>query len=190
MSISLGEYARTRDPFNADNLFDLALAYRGAGKLDQAMETLRTILSVSPNYLEVHLYLGGILLQKGDSPAALREIRMEGEGLPRESSEAMVLGALGRKAEADATLAKLMATGDAQSAARVASVLAYRGDADGAFEWLEKSLQRPGADLRGMGLSPEMAKLRMDPRWLPLLRRIGDAPEQLAKVQFNLAAPH
>jgi hypothetical protein len=34
-------------------------------------------------------------------------------------------------------------------------------------------------------------KIHADPRWLPFLRKVGRAPEQLAKIEFNVtpAAP-
>jgi hypothetical protein len=30
---------------------------------------------------------------------------------------------------------------------------------------------------------------RQDPRWLPFLRKLGHAPEQLAKIAFTAAVP-
>lgn len=32
-------------------------------------------------------------------------------------------------------------------------------------------------------------KVRHDPRWLPLLHKLGYAPEQLAKIQFAVTLP-
>jgi hypothetical protein len=33
------------------------------------------------------------------------------------------------------------------------------------------------------------AKIHSDPRWLPFLRKIGSAPEQLAKIEFKVTLP-
>jgi hypothetical protein len=33
------------------------------------------------------------------------------------------------------------------------------------------------------------AAMHEDPRWLPLLRRVGKAPEQLAAIRFDVAVP-
>lgn len=30
---------------------------------------------------------------------------------------------------------------------------------------------------------------RQDPRWLPLLRKLGKAPEQLAAIEFDIVLP-
>ena len=32
-------------------------------------------------------------------------------------------------------------------------------------------------------------KIHSDPRWLPFLRKIGKAPEQLAKIEFKVTLP-
>ena len=32
-------------------------------------------------------------------------------------------------------------------------------------------------------------KIHADPRWLPFLRKIGKAPEQLAKIEFKVRLP-
>jgi hypothetical protein len=33
------------------------------------------------------------------------------------------------------------------------------------------------------------ANIQADPRWLPFLRKIGYAPEQLAKIDFKVTLP-
>ena len=33
------------------------------------------------------------------------------------------------------------------------------------------------------------SKIHPDPRWLPFLRKIGMAPEQLAKIEFKVTLP-
>jgi hypothetical protein len=32
-------------------------------------------------------------------------------------------------------------------------------------------------------------KIHADPRWLPFLRKLGKAPEQLAKIEFKVPQP-
>jgi serine/threonine-protein kinase len=188
-AIALGEYARARDPANADNLSDLAGAYQFAGRLDAAMAELGTVLSVSPNYLAAHEALGQVLLKTGDAPGALREMQLETNERRRQRGLAVIYYALGRTTDSNALLAQLMATGDAESAFAVAMVLAYRGDADGAFRWLEKFSQFPGVDYSEINLFPGLDSLHADPRWLPFLRKIRQAPEQLAKVEFKVMPP-
>jgi hypothetical protein len=33
------------------------------------------------------------------------------------------------------------------------------------------------------------ASIQSDPRWLPFLRKVGQAPEQMAKIRFELKLP-
>jgi hypothetical protein len=71
----------------------------------------------------------------------------------------------------------------------IATVYAYRGDHDRAFEWLDKAVVNHNQNLFTVASEPQFDPLHDDPRWLPLLRKLGKAPEQLAKIQFNVALP-
>ena len=71
----------------------------------------------------------------------------------------------------------------------IAYTYAFRGDADRAFEWLDKAVQYQDGGLSEIVYEPLFDKVRGDPRWLPFLRKIGRAPEQLAKVEFKVTLP-
>jgi len=43
--------------------------------------------------------------------------------------------------------------------------------------------------LAGFGTTSVFDKIHADPRWLPFLRKIGRAPEQLAKIEFKVSLP-
>jgi hypothetical protein len=68
--------------------------------------------------------------------------------------------------------------------------LAFRGEANRAFEWLDKAVAYHDGGLAEIGDSPPFAKLRQDPRWLPVLRKLGKAPEQLAAIKFDVKLPN
>jgi hypothetical protein len=42
---------------------------------------------------------------------------------------------------------------------------------------------------KGLPIEPLFASPRYHPRWLPFLRRLGKASEQLAKIEFNVTLP-
>jgi hypothetical protein len=67
-------------------------------------------------------------------------------------------------------------------------VCAWRGEKDRAFAFLESALDHQEA-LGWVPLEPMFAPLHDDPRWLPLLRRLGRAPEQLARIKFDVNLP-
>ena len=67
----------------------------------------------------------------------------------RLSGLALAYHALGRKKEADAVLAELIAKYQADFACQIAEVYAFRGEADRASEWLERAYtQRDPVSLR------------------------------------------
>ena len=81
------------------------------------------------------------MLLKGDAPAALAEIEQEKSEVWRLIGLPMAYHALGRKTESDAALATLIAKYEKDGPYNIAYVYAFRGDADKAFEWLDKAVQ-------------------------------------------------
>ena len=57
------------------------------------------------------------------------------------------------------------------------------------IEWLDKAIAYNDPGISDVGNEPLFAPLHDDPRWLPLLRRVGKAPEQLAVIEFDVALP-
>ena len=96
--------------------------------------------------------------------------------------------AAGRKAASDAALNELIRKYGRIMAPNIASTYAYRGEAEQAFAWFEKGVQYhdPGV---GGAANALFAILHADPRWLPLLRRLGMSPEQLAAIKFDVTVP-
>jgi len=48
-------------------------------------------------------------------------------------------------------------------------VLTYRGEADRAFEWLDKAVAYRDGGLSEIVSNPQFANIKNDPRWLPFL---------------------
>ena len=101
----------------------------------------------------------------------------------------MVLHALGRKAESDAALTELIRTQEKDSAFNIAYVLAFRGEADRAFAWLDKAVAYRDPGVSEIVYITEFANIHSDPRWEPFLRKLGKAPEQLAAIKFDVKLP-
>ena len=71
----------------------------------------------------------------------------------------------------------------------VAFVMAFRGEADRAFEWLEKAVQYNDTGLSQMANAPMFANIHSDPRWLPFLEKHGKSPKQLEAIEFEVRLP-
>jgi TolB-like protein len=188
-AIAVAEYQVARDPTNTLGRDNLGYMYRYAGRLDEAVAQLRTGLSLSPGYIAGHEGIGEVLLQKGDAEAALAEMQQETADGMRLVGLAMAHHALDQKAESDAALEELIARYEKTYTVNIAYVLAFRGEADRAFEWLHKAVQYNDTYLSAIGGHPMFANIHSDPRWLPFLRQLGLAPEQLAAVKFDVKVP-
>ena len=187
---ALDEYANARDPVNAPGHANLGTTYLYAGRLDEALESYRTALSLSPGAGSVQYSIGVALLLKGDPAAALAATQKESNEVFRMIGLPMVWHALGKKAESDAALAELIRVYGKEAAYNVAYVLAYRGEADRAFEWLDKAAAYHDPGLATIVVNPLFANIHQDPRWLPFLRKVGKAPEQLAAIKFDVKLPN
>jgi TolB-like protein/Tfp pilus assembly protein PilF/class 3 adenylate cyclase len=184
-ALALEEAVVRRDRVNVTALFNLGIFQRNAGRYDAAIASFRTLLSLSPDRGGAHYQLGVTLLLKGDATAALAEIEQEKSswrmvGLP------MAYCALGRKTDADAALNSLIAKYEKDSAYNIAYVYAFCGDADKAFEWLDKAVAYQDPGLSEIVTENLFDKIHSDPRWLPFLRKLGKAPDQLAKIEFKV----
>jgi len=187
-AVALNEAVVRRDPVNVTTLFNLGVDHRLAGQYDAAIASLRTVLSLAPGRGAAHTELGTALLLKGDAQGALAEIEQEKSSWVRISLP-LAYHALGRKAESDAALKKLIAKDAADSAYNIAYVHAFRGEADQAFEWLDKAVQYGDTGFSEILTEQLFANIHTDPRWLPFLRKIGKAPEQIAKIDFHVTLP-
>jgi TolB-like protein len=187
--LALEEAAIRRDPVNVTTLFNLGYHQRMAGRFDAAIASFRTVLSLSPSNGGAHCQLGVALLLKGDAKGALAEIEQETSEIYKLIGLPMAYHALGRKAESDAALAALIAKYEKDGPSNIASVYAYRGEADKAFEWLDKAVEYGDGGLGEIVTDNLFDKIHADPRWLEFLRKIGKAPEQLAKIEFKVTLP-
>jgi TolB-like protein/Tfp pilus assembly protein PilF/class 3 adenylate cyclase len=185
-ALALDEAALRRDPVNATTLSNLGNFQREAGRYDAAITSLRTLLSLSPNRGGAHALLGTTLMQKGDATAALAEIEQEKSDVWQMIGLPMAYCALGRKADADAALNALIAKYEKDAPYNIAYIYAFCGDADKAFEWLDKAVTYQDPGLSEIVTENLFDKIHSDPRWLPFLRKIGKAPDQLAKIEFKM----
>jgi TolB-like protein/Flp pilus assembly protein TadD len=186
--IAIQEYSVAHDPLNPIYQNNLSVSYQRAERPDDVIATVGTLLMLSPDRPGAHHRLGLALLQKGENEAALKAIQQEPSEDDRLEGLAMAYYALGRMAESDATLAEMIEKYEQKWPYYIAKVLAYRGEVDRTFKWLDKALQYKS--------SPNLivnnhwfANIQDDPRWLPFLESVGRSPEQLAAIEFNVSLP-
>jgi TolB-like protein/Tfp pilus assembly protein PilF len=189
-AIALNRSANTRDPLNPVGHHNLGIAYLLAGRWDEAIASFETALRLSPDMIGVHNKIGTVLLFKSEPGAALAELALEegDEGFGAKV-QALALYALGREQEYEARREELIEHWGAESPSAVAQVYAYVGDADAAFQWLDRAIEQDEAGLIEQARFPFFSPLHADPRWARFLERVGSSPEQLQAIGFEVTLP-
>jgi TolB-like protein/tetratricopeptide (TPR) repeat protein len=189
-AIAMDRYVTDRDSANPANHGALGDDYRFARRWSEAINAYQETLALSPHYKFAHLHIAMVLLTgKKDAAAALTEVQAESSDLARTQGLALVMHALGKTREADAALKKLIDDHGKDASYSIAAVLAFRGETDRAFERLDQAVASKDSDLVAIFQDPLFEKIHHDPRWLPFLRRLGKAPEQLAAIELKVTLP-
>ena len=187
--ITVMRYLVAHDPASARVHYRLGDLLSRARKYDEAIAAERIALALSPQYSGAHNIISASLIAKGDGAGALAEAQAEASETWRMIGLPAAYQALGRKAEADTTLAAVITKFGKEATYNIAYIYAFIGEADRAFEWLGKAREYNDGGLSEIVYEPFFDKIRGDPRWLPFLRKIGRAPEQLAKIEFEVKLP-
>jgi Flp pilus assembly protein TadD len=146
-AVTLTQKAIERDPLRPNAYSNLGFALQAAGRDAESEVAFRKALELDRDGALRHTALGTALLWQGKGEAALEEMRLEPDPAWRLYGEALAYHALGRARESDVALAALERQYSSDSAVQIAEVHAYRGQADGAFRWLERAYEQrdPGA---------------------------------------------
>ena len=190
LAIELKKYLTEVNPTNPIAHNNLALSYYYANRLDEAEESIRTTIVLSPEYIGGQYRLGSILLLREEYDAALAAYEREKDEEYHIKGLALANYALGNTDAADTALQTLIDDWGERYPGEVAHVYAYRGDIDKAFEWLAKREAQGGIGSWGeQRLDPLLQNLHDDPRWDPFLVRMGVSDDQLSDVSLNVSLP-
>jgi len=170
---ALLEQAVTLDPLNLSTLRSLGRIYTKTGRYDEAIETISRLLAMHPQDPGGHISLGRAYLLKGDPERALIETEKNRDSQHYTVTMARIHFTLGNEAQSQAFISESIATYANELPGAIATVYAWRGDNDLAFEWFEKALQQH--DWRTVSfLGNEWNRnLETDPRYPALLEKLG-----------------
>jgi TolB-like protein/Tfp pilus assembly protein PilF len=188
-ALALEEFLVRDDPLDVITRFNLGNRQMSAGRFDDAITSYQVVLSLSAQRGGARYRLGVAHLLRGDASRALAEIDQERSEVWRLIGQAIAYHALGRTAESDAALAALVEKYARDWSYNIASVHAFRGEADSTFDLLRKAVEYQDSGLPEIVGERLFDNVRSDPRWLPFLREIGKAPEQLAAIKFDVKLP-
>ena len=176
-AITLHLKAREADPLFYDNNRQLGNAYYRAGRYGEAVAVLNETAKRFPLATTVHYRIGLVRLALHSPQEALTEFNLESNGVFRKIGPPLALDALGRRSDSERILNEVLATPAATDAAayQIALIYANRGDADGAFHWLQRALAQRDAGMHWMKFDPLLKGLRADPRFQALLVKMHQA---------------
>jgi serine/threonine protein kinase/Flp pilus assembly protein TadD len=173
------------DPFSLAIGTDYALEYLYYDrKYEQAVDYLNKLVEMDPNYVRTHTYLTIVYETMGRYEDAINETekRVSLQGMkPEEVANAKrvlsdALKAGGPKGYWSKILEftmQDMKKGESVPAFVLARIYSELGQRDEAFKWLQKSFENKETDLVYIKVSPIWDKLRDDPRFADMLRRLG-----------------
>jgi TolB-like protein/tetratricopeptide (TPR) repeat protein len=182
LSVALGRWddalrqikaALAQDPLDPDSFENLMWVQMRRGRLPEAEAAIRRALEIRPTYTWGHYELGLVLLERGDRDAALVEMQQEQQEVGQLSGLPMVYYALGRKAESDDALARLIKEHADESAFEIAEVYGFRGQSDEAMHWLERAYVQKDPSLYQIKSHLALKGLAEDPRFKAFLKKMN-----------------
>jgi TolB-like protein/DNA-binding winged helix-turn-helix (wHTH) protein len=177
-AVKARERARELDPLavsGADQGFDLLFARH----YDEAVHVLRSALVIKPDDAYAQWILGFVLIANHQLQQAISELETAVSASNRSPA---VVGLLadayaqaGRRRDALRLLEELKKRNQTGYVPPAAFVLAYLGlgDRDQAFVWLEQGYKEQSNVLQTLKVLPAFDRIRTDPRFVDLVRRVG-----------------
>jgi TolB-like protein/predicted Ser/Thr protein kinase len=162
-----------QDPLHAGSFWVLSQIQIRRGHLPEAESAMRRALDIRPTFTWAHYYLGLVLLVRGDRNGALTEMQQEMTDFGQQQGLAIVYYALGRKADSDSALARMLKVQADTNAFGIAEVYAFRGQADEAMQWLERAYAQKDPSLYYVKGELPLTSLEENPRFKAFLRKMN-----------------
>ena len=156
-----------------------AAAFYFGREYDRCIRECLEGMELDSTYFLLHYLLARAHARKGalaKAGAILKKIGENSENIPLTAMGSGLLHAVaGRKPQARAVLKRLRAQASQRyiPATYIGTLYAATGDAEAAFEWLEKAYEERADGLTLLNVDPMVDALRSDSRFQSLIRRIG-----------------
>jgi TolB-like protein len=176
-AVAMFRKALALDPLSTFTLRHFARLQLDYGQFDEVYKAVRVMREINPR-LDPRVEGYGQLRQ-GRLQEALVAFQASGSPL-RLQGIAMAEYSLGHKDASDRALAEIIRTHGNPFSYQYAEAYAWRGDIDEALQWLETAYRVHDGGLTYIGYDRFLDKLRGDPRFNTLLRKMNLAPDQTA----------
>ncbi len=172
-AVELGRQVLVQDPLSPAYWHNLGLTTHAAGLLEESEKAFRRALELVPQRFVAGALLALVLMDQGRSNEALDQAMLEPDEFWRLWALAMIYHVLGRNADSDDALALLKREHAEGNAYQLAEIHSVRGEIDDAFDWLTRAVDERDAGVTHAKVNPRFRNLKEDPRWAPLLAKIG-----------------
>jgi len=180
-AIGLIDRALAVDPTCENCLWQQSENLFYAGRFAEAIEAKKRFQMLGGGGYHNH----GIMLLLGDEPElALNVIASSGDDQQKAGIRAMAYHALGEIDMSSKNIAILEGMDGSDPLQQLAEVYAFSGDADSAFEMLEKAVEKGGNVDRELFM-PQWEPLRSDQRWAALREQLDMSEGQLSLLDFS-----
>jgi len=160
------------DPLWPPAWADLGRYLNAAHQFAAARQALNRALEISPESSYALYHLGEAALLEGKPQEALETFRKAETGYGY-AGIAMAQHSLGNAKASQQALDEEIAQFGQGAAYQIAEAFAWRGNKDKAFEWLDRAYAQHDGGLSFMKSDPLLANLHEDPRYGPLLKKLG-----------------
>jgi TolB-like protein len=167
------EAALLRDPLNFFIFENLVNVNMVGDRYAEAEAYLRKSVELNPAQGGIPGRLALFKDRQGDLAGALLENDKEPDEESRLFTRMYLLERNGRRPETDMDFAVYLKKYAASNPFSTASAYARRGDADRAFEWLERAYQQHNDDLTELKVSYGFRNLHADPRYKAMLKKMN-----------------
>ncbi len=158
------------DPLNSAAHAELAEGFYFSRRYQEAVAAARRAIGVNPGEAFAYAFLGLAYYGLGDLEHARIACEAKPDYWQSEQCLAVTYGALGRRADAEAELAKYHAEMGDDGAYQYATIYAQWGDLAKALEWLDTAMRLRDGGLVYLKTDPLMDPLRKEPRFLAAVR--------------------
>jgi|KBSSwiStaDraftv2_1062776.scaffolds.fasta_scaffold89806_2 tetratricopeptide (TPR) repeat protein len=170
-ALERARHAASLQPRNAFAHRELGILLARAGHVREAVAALRTALQLDAKAGFTHYYLSIVRLLEGDALEARGWAQKEVLTAPRLLAIAMAEHTLGHAAESDAALARSIEDHGGDCAYQIAAAIAWRGEKDRAFKWIERAWAQRDPALPSLPVDPLFKSLHADARWPAFARK-------------------
>ncbi len=172
-AVHLLQQAVRLEPLSTNAHFDLARLLTSLGRYDEAVRSARKAIELQPGGAGTWEILALVEAKRGDGEAALKAATKESDPDWRAYAIALAQQARGDAQAADEALNALIAGHSNDMSFQIATVYAFRGDADKTFEWLEQAYTKQDPGVMAIVDNPFTRELRSDPRFSAFCKKIG-----------------